>query len=85
MSKVYFATEKNSKKARNISANPRITMVFDEYSEEWDYLRGIMIRCEARIVRPAEFRQLRKHGVAATMYAKYAQTNPNQPSASAIP
>jgi nitroimidazol reductase NimA-like FMN-containing flavoprotein (pyridoxamine 5'-phosphate oxidase superfamily) len=66
--KAYFATEKNSKKARNISANPHVTMVFDEYSEAWNYLRGVMIQGHARIIRAAEFQKIRKR-----IYEKYAQ------------
>jgi nitroimidazol reductase NimA-like FMN-containing flavoprotein (pyridoxamine 5'-phosphate oxidase superfamily) len=64
--KIYFATEKNAKKARNIQGNPNVTMVFDEYGEAWDFLRGIMIRGEARVVKRTEFRQLRKQ-----IYDKY--------------
>jgi nitroimidazol reductase NimA-like FMN-containing flavoprotein (pyridoxamine 5'-phosphate oxidase superfamily) len=66
--RIYFATEKKSKKLRNISANPSVTIVFDEYSEAWDHLRGIMIQGEARVVRATEFRQIRKR-----IYAKYSQ------------
>src|SRR5215475_8253360 len=40
--KVYFATERNAKKLRNIKVNPRVTVVFDEYTEAWNYLRGVM-------------------------------------------
>ena len=42
--KIYFATERNAKKLRNIQSNPNVTLTFDEYSEAWDYLRGVMPR-----------------------------------------
>jgi nitroimidazol reductase NimA-like FMN-containing flavoprotein (pyridoxamine 5'-phosphate oxidase superfamily) len=66
--KIYFATEKKAKKLRNISANPNVTMVFDEYTEAWDYLRGVMIQGQARIVPTAEFSAKRKR-----IYEKYSQ------------
>src|SRR5262245_25183721 len=70
--KVYFATERTAKKARNIQANPSVTIVFDEYSEAWDYLRGVMFQGKARIVKAKEFRQLRKK-----LYDKYSQYEEN--------
>jgi nitroimidazol reductase NimA-like FMN-containing flavoprotein (pyridoxamine 5'-phosphate oxidase superfamily) len=66
--KVYFATERNARKVRNIKVNPSIAVVFDEYSEAWNYLRGVMIQGTARIVNAAEFRRLRKG-----LYAKFPQ------------
>src|SRR5262252_5820660 len=58
--KIYFGTSKTAKKVRNIQANPRVTVVFDEYSEAWAYLRGVMFQGKARIVNAREFRSLRK-------------------------
>jgi nitroimidazol reductase NimA-like FMN-containing flavoprotein (pyridoxamine 5'-phosphate oxidase superfamily) len=66
--RIYFATERNARKARNIKANPHVTVVFDEYTEAWDYLRGVMVHGDARVVNKAEFRRLRKQ-----IYAKYPQ------------
>jgi len=66
--RIYFGTERNASKVRNIKANPNMAVVFDEYTEAWDYLRGVMIRGPARIVDVAEFRRLRKQ-----IYAKYPQ------------
>ncbi len=66
--KVYFASEKGARKVRNIEANPRVTIVLDEYSEAWNYLRGIMLRGTARIVNAKRFRELRRK-----FYAKYPQ------------
>jgi PPOX class probable F420-dependent enzyme len=64
--KIYVGSEAGAKKVRNIEANPRVAIVFDDYSEAWAHLRGIMIQGEARVVKLAEFRRLRKK-----MYAKY--------------
>jgi nitroimidazol reductase NimA-like FMN-containing flavoprotein (pyridoxamine 5'-phosphate oxidase superfamily) len=66
--KIYFGTERKARKVRNIEANPNVTVLFDEYSECWDFLRGVMIHGKARIVKTAEFRRLRKR-----IYAKYLQ------------
>jgi len=57
---IYFGTERNARKILNIKANPRVTVVFDEYTEAWDYLRGAMIQGTARIGNASEFRRLRK-------------------------
>src|SRR5688572_2016202 len=58
--RIYFASEKKAKKLRNIEANPHVTVVFDEYTDAWDYLRGIMVQGKGRIVNKTEFRRLRK-------------------------
>ena len=70
--KIYFGTERTAKKIHNIKTNPRVTVLFDEYTEAWEYLRGVMIQGDARIVNAAEFRRLRKQ-----IYAKYPQYESN--------
>jgi nitroimidazol reductase NimA-like FMN-containing flavoprotein (pyridoxamine 5'-phosphate oxidase superfamily) len=72
--KIYFASERAARKVRNIEDNPNVTIVFDEYSEAWDYLRGIMLQGTARIVKTKEFRELRKK-----FYAKYSQYERHAP------
>jgi nitroimidazol reductase NimA-like FMN-containing flavoprotein (pyridoxamine 5'-phosphate oxidase superfamily) len=66
--KIYFGTERNATKIHNIQTNPHIAVAFDEYSEAWDYLRGVMIQGTARVVDTTEFRRVRKQ-----IYAKYPQ------------
>src|SRR5215813_7127448 len=58
--KVYFGTERRARKVRNIESNPKVTMVFDDYTEAWNDLHGVMLQGKARIVNPKEFRELRK-------------------------
>jgi len=70
--KIFFGTERTAKKIHNIKTNPRVTVLFDEYTEAWEYLRGVMIQGDARIVNAAEFRRLRKQ-----IYAKYPQYESN--------
>ena len=72
--KIYFGSEAHAKKVRNITANPQVTLVFDEYTEDWAHLRGIMIQGKARVVRAREFRSLRPK-----IYAKYLQFKSEAP------
>ncbi len=66
---IYFATEKKSKKVKNLTENNKVALVCDEYSEIWSYLRGVLIQGEARIIpKGGEFRKLRR-----MLYQKYSQ------------
>jgi nitroimidazol reductase NimA-like FMN-containing flavoprotein (pyridoxamine 5'-phosphate oxidase superfamily) len=66
---IYFATEKKSKKVKNLIENNKVALVCDEYSEIWSYLKGVLIQGEARIIPTGvEFRKLRK-----LLYQKYPQ------------
>jgi nitroimidazol reductase NimA-like FMN-containing flavoprotein (pyridoxamine 5'-phosphate oxidase superfamily) len=40
--------------AKNIEAERRVTILIDEYSEDWGQLKGVMLRCEAEPVSGAE-------------------------------
>ena len=72
--KIYFGTEKTARKVRNIQSNPSVTVVFDDYTEAWDFLRGVMFQGKARILNAREFRQLRKK-----IYEKYSQYEESAP------
>ena len=72
--KIYFGTEQSARKVHNIEGNPNVTVVFDEYSEAWSYIRGIMVQGKARIVNAKEFRQIRKK-----IYVKYSQYEQSSP------
>jgi nitroimidazol reductase NimA-like FMN-containing flavoprotein (pyridoxamine 5'-phosphate oxidase superfamily) len=41
--RIYFATERDARKVRNLHRNPRAALVFDHYSENWKRLAGAMI------------------------------------------
>jgi nitroimidazol reductase NimA-like FMN-containing flavoprotein (pyridoxamine 5'-phosphate oxidase superfamily) len=71
---VYFATEINARKMKNIRANPEASIVFDVYSDSWKELRGVMLQCDAYIVERAEFARLR-----AKLYRKYPQYEKEAP------
>jgi nitroimidazol reductase NimA-like FMN-containing flavoprotein (pyridoxamine 5'-phosphate oxidase superfamily) len=72
--RLYFGSEADAKKVRNIKVNPGVTLVFDEYTEDWAHLRGIMIQGKARVVTAWEFRSLR-----SKIYAKYLQFEAEAP------
>lgn len=71
---VYFGTGADSRKVRNIRANSSATITFDEYSDAWSRLSGIMLQGKARIVNRQQFRRLRKK-----LYAKYLQYETDSP------
>lgn len=66
--KIYFGTEAGGKKVRNIRVNRNVALVFDDYTDAWEHLRGIMVQGPARILGIREFRRMRKK-----LYAKYLQ------------
>lgn len=67
--RIYFATEKGSKKVKNLMESGKAALVCDEYSEIWSYLRGVCIQGKTRVISQGqEFRKARK-----LLYQKYTQ------------
>ena len=67
--KLYFGSGDDGTKVRNLKANPRITVIVDEYSDYWDGLKGAMIQGRARLIeRGPEFTRARDR-----LYEKYPQ------------
>ena len=67
--RIYFASGTDARKVRNLSENPQVTVVGDDYTEAWDGLRGVMVTGTARLVpRGPRFRRARR-----LLYAKYPQ------------
>ena len=67
--KLYFGSGNDGTKIRNLKANPRITVIVDEYSDHWSSLKGAMIQGRARLIeRGPEFT-----GARARLYEKYPQ------------
>ena len=64
--RVYVGSDKNAAKVRNIEAHPKAAIVFDIYRDSWKELRGVMLRCAARLVDEKEFKRIRRK-----LYAKY--------------
>ena len=80
--KLYFASETNARKMKNLRANPRATIVFDVYRDSWRGLRGLMLVCTARIVDEAEFKKIRRK--LYKQYPKYESAAPLGPEDSVI-
>jgi PPOX class probable F420-dependent enzyme len=67
--KLYIGSGSDATKVRNLTANPRITVTVDEYSDHWSSLKGVMIQGRARLIeRGPAFTRAR-----AALYAKYPQ------------
>src|SRR3972149_5590037 len=65
--RIYAATEKGSKKVKNLIESGKAALVCDEYSEIWSYLKGVSIQGKARVISQGpEFRKARK-----LLYQKY--------------
>ena len=59
----------NLRRVRNIRENPRVSVVIDEYDEDWSRLRGVLIQGHAEILTEgAEFER-----GANLLLAKYPQ------------
>jgi PPOX class probable F420-dependent enzyme len=67
--RLYFASDKKARKVRNIRARPTVTLTFDEYSENWGHLGGVMVVGRAVVVdHGAVFQRVRQ-----ALYRKYRQ------------
>lgn len=67
--KVYFASGSDSRKVRNLKANPRLALLVDLYSEDWSSLKGVMVQGTVRLLqRGPQFRKIR-----TLLYRKYPQ------------
>jgi PPOX class probable F420-dependent enzyme len=66
--RIYLATDRATAKVRNIVSNPRVALVFDDYTEDWRHLRGVLVEGEARVATGSAFRRVR-----ARLYRKYSQ------------
>lgn len=64
----FLATDRDTVKVRNLQANPRVALVFDDYTEDWRHLRGVLVEGQARVVAGRAFRSVRAH-----LYRKFLQ------------
>jgi PPOX class probable F420-dependent enzyme len=64
-----FATESETGKVRNLRAEPRCCLVFDEYSEDWQALRQVVVWGTAVLIdRGPRFERVR-----TLLYSKFLQ------------
>ena len=74
--KIYFATGGDSQKVRHLRANPHLAVLVDLYTDDWSWLKGVMVQGTARLLRRGpEFRKIR-----TLLYQKY----PHYPDESAV-
>jgi nitroimidazol reductase NimA-like FMN-containing flavoprotein (pyridoxamine 5'-phosphate oxidase superfamily) len=67
--RLYLGSGDDARKVRDLRANPRVTVVADDYTEAWDGLRGVMVVGDARIhPRGPVFQRARR-----LLYEKYPQ------------
>src|SRR5262249_13634153 len=48
--KLYFASEKDARKVRNLRTTPSIAVTVDLYSDDWSQLKGVMIQGTAKLI-----------------------------------
>ena len=71
-------TGTNLKRLRNVGENPRVTMLADEYSDDWDALWWV--RADGRAVIVAEPRQMAEPlRLLAERYRQYRTAPPTGP------
>jgi nitroimidazol reductase NimA-like FMN-containing flavoprotein (pyridoxamine 5'-phosphate oxidase superfamily) len=59
--RIYFASETSAVKVRNIRATGHVALAFDEYTEAWSGLKGVLIRGTGRTIEAGPvFRRVRK-------------------------
>jgi nitroimidazol reductase NimA-like FMN-containing flavoprotein (pyridoxamine 5'-phosphate oxidase superfamily) len=59
--RIYFASETRAVKLRNIRATGHVALAFDEYTEAWSGLKGVLIRGTGRTIEAGPvFRRIRK-------------------------
>jgi len=66
---IYFASDYGAKKVRNLKENRKVSIIIDQYFEDWSKLKGILIQGEAELLEKGpEFRKSRD-----LLHEKYPQ------------
>ena len=48
--RIYFGSAADAVKVQNIKGNPHVALVYDEYTEAWAGLKGVLVWGTARVV-----------------------------------
>ncbi|MCA9863696.1 MAG: TIGR03668 family PPOX class F420-dependent oxidoreductase [Thermomicrobiales bacterium] len=59
-------------RVRNILARPEVSLIVDDYSEDWRSLAWVLVRGEARLVEPGEAEHNRALAAVRAKYQQYA-------------
>ena len=67
--RIYFASAADGIKVRNVRATGQVALAFDEYTEVWSGLKGVLIWGTGRVIEAGPtFRRIRK-----LLYQRYPQ------------
>jgi len=81
--RIFFASDINARKVRNLRANPQAALTFDHYTEEWKHLSGALVTGTCTIVEHGvTFRKVR--GALYRKYRQYGRIEPIEPGESVI-
>src|SRR5574337_290870 len=59
--RIYFASAADGVKVHNARATGQVALAYDEYTEAWSGLKGVLVRGAARIIEAGPtFRRIRK-------------------------
>lgn len=68
---VYVATDRDGRTAENLRRRPRATIACDDYFEDWNRLRGVVVQARARrVARGAELDRARR--LLTKKYSQYS-------------
>ena len=59
------------KRVKNIRANPNVSLVIDDYSEDWSKLEYVMIAGRAEVVSPGDSEHARAVAILREKYEQY--------------
>jgi PPOX class probable F420-dependent enzyme len=59
------------RRVRNITANPQVALVIDDYSEDWDALAWVLIEGEAGVLEAEEEERARAETLLRAKYPQY--------------
>jgi nitroimidazol reductase NimA-like FMN-containing flavoprotein (pyridoxamine 5'-phosphate oxidase superfamily) len=75
MDRLVFATDRDSRKARNIKDDPHVCISFDEYTEDWSALQQVIVFGQAYFVQSGpEFARDRQ--LLYDTYTQYPSESP---------
>jgi nitroimidazol reductase NimA-like FMN-containing flavoprotein (pyridoxamine 5'-phosphate oxidase superfamily) len=67
LERLFFASERDTQKVRNVEGNPHVSLCFDEYHEDWSQLKQVIVHGQAQVIDAGyEFERDR-----ALLYEKY--------------
>ena len=76
LDRVIVATDGNTMKVRNIRENPSVAFSADEYDEDWERLRGVVVFGEATVI-DAGFEWERDRDLLYGKYPQYPRASPD--------